>query len=414
VKRIVIWGVFVFIIFMGALALFSAILTAPLVKTTTVTVGEAKETVYATGFVEPVEMREVRALRPGIVDAIYPASKDSEIPLTEGSVVSKGQTILKLRDRSREAIKSAAKAELKRVSEQLEEDSAYMQSFRSRIDEAIETATDQRSREQRLKSQFATGNISKDAYEAAKTKAIVAEERVVRLREDLRQAVADLLAKQASASSQYEVAKANEEDDTIRSPIDGRILVLPLSEGEFASTGRLLLKVGDTRSFHIEAEVSEDDISSISGGKKRKVEIRLAGADKKIDGFVHEILPEANRLTKSYTVRVRFAGVSEKGTSDDYSALSVGGQQLFSGMTAELAIVVKSRSNVLVIDRPALTKDNSVFVLRDGRVYEMKNIEVGLANFSKVEIVSGLSAGDTVVISGLRNLKDGQQVSEAD
>ncbi|MCL4729663.1 MAG: HlyD family efflux transporter periplasmic adaptor subunit, partial [Planctomycetes bacterium] len=200
-------------------------------------------------------------------------------------------------------------------------------------------------------------------------------------------------------------------DDVIAAPLDGVILRLPWKEGEFAAAGAELALVGDVRELIIEAEVNEDDIRRVR--LARPVFVRLAGYDHvKVMGEVYEILPDADRATKGYTVRVKFAEatfVPVPGSKLRGATRVAQDVEPLSGMTAELGIVFAQARDRLVFPRQALTPENTVFVLRDGRVHETK-VTLGLVNFSHCEAVSGLSADDVVVTSGVRELKDGMRV----
>ena len=173
-----------------------------------------------------------------------------------------------------------------------------------------------------------------------------------------------------------------------------------------------MAKVGDLRRLIIEAEVNEDDIGRVQDD--RKVNIRLAGYEKTlVVGRVFEILPDADRDTKGFTIKVEFSNARLVPVGNDplksYVEVEDTARPL-SGMTAELGIVVASREGAVTFPRPALTLNNTVFVVRDGRVSEVK-VELGLVNFSRCEAKSGLSDGDIVAVSNIKDLSDGARVT---
>src|SRR5690606_11603005 len=123
-----------------------------------------------------------------------------------------------------------------------------------------------------------------------------------------------------------------------------------------------------------EAEVNEDDIGNVQ--LERSVNIRLAGFDSLlIKGSVYEILPDADRSTKGYTVRVNFTNArlieGLRGPLSGRVELE-GEVRPLSGMTAELGIVVDRKLKAITFPRPALTPNNTVFVVKDGHTVETR------------------------------------------
>ncbi len=408
-KRILMLSVLGVVVVAGVFAVLSATLNPPVHTVAPVVTGVAIETVYATGLVEARERRLIRAHRAAVVETIFEGPNGR--PLREGDEVVAGQLILKLRDTTLEARRAQATTELERLRTQLTPGSPFRKAFEERLNEATQAATDAREREVRLASQLKAKNISQDVYDATNTAAIAAESRRDALKKDYDQAIADLASGLRGAEAALAVVEGNERDDTIRAPLDGVILRLPLEAGEFAPSGAELVLVGDVRELIIESQVNEDDIRRV--GLARPVLIRMAGYESsQIDGEVYEILPDADRATKGYTVRVKFKQASflpESGSTLRGVTKLANDARPMSGMTAELAIVFDQRSGRLVFPRQALTADNTVFVFKDGRVTETK-VVLGLVNFSDCEAVSGLSANEQVVTSNVRELKDGQRI----
>lgn len=410
-KRIIIISVFGVIVAAGVFAVLSAALQPVEVTTGIVTRGKAQETVYATGHVEARELRLLRANRAAVIDKIYTSPRTGR-PFDAGDAILVGEPLLRLRDSALEARKRAARAEIERVDEKLADHSALRESWKLRISEAERIAEDQRAREKRLKSQLEGGGVSRDAYDQARTNADVSEQRVAQLRQEYAQVLEDLQAAKVNARSQLETLDAQERDNVIAAPVSGVILTLPLERGEFAPLGAELAKVGDIRDILIESEVNEDDIGRVREGQEAL--IRLAGYENTvIRGAVEEIRPDADRSTKGYTVRVAFNDITFVAAGETrlrgVNELP-GGIRPRSGMTAELGIVVRDTADTLTFPRPALTNNNTVFVVgENNRVSEVK-IELGLVNFSRAEARSGLKDGDRVVTSNLKNLSDGSRV----
>jgi HlyD family secretion protein len=408
-KRIVMLAVLGVIVIAGVFAILSAAYAPVEVRVETVREGEALETVYATGIVEAFERRSLRAPRGAVVEKLYESAPG--VALIEGDVVRAGTPLLELRDSALESRIHAAESEHKRVSEQLAQGSPFRRAVESRIVEAEEVAKDTRAREQRLRQQLESGGISRDAYDQARTLADVNAQRVSQLKQEYEQTLADLMAARIRANSEVETLRAQRQDNLIVAPIDGVILRLPYKQGEFASAGAEVAKVGDPRRLIIEAEVYEDDIARVT--LAQRVLIRLASYDERmVEGSVFEILPDAVRLTRGYTVRVEFNDAqfipAEAGSIAGAITLP-NDVQPRSGMSAELGIVVARSERTIVFPRPALAPDSVVYVIRDRRAIRTP-VRVGLSSFNTVEALDGLRPGDAVAVTGVQSLSHGALV----
>lgn len=410
-KRIFVLVVFGVILLLGVFAVVSVLFKPVEIDVRTVQKGEALETVYATGRVEARERRVLRAQRAAVIAEVFNSPRTGKL-FNEGDEVHAGESILRLRDSTLGARKQAAEAEIKRVTEQLQPESPFRKAYELRVGEARNNAENDRAREQRLKAQLDTGGISRDTYDQAKTRADVSEQQLHQLTQEYAQVLEDLQAAQTRAQSELDTLNAQELDDIIRAPIDGVLLTLPLEPGEFAPAGTEVARVGDLRTLIIEAEVNEDDIGRVA--VDRAVKIRLAGFENTlVQGRVYEILPDADRATKGFTVKVEFSNAQWVPVQGSKLLGRIEVEQAarpLSGMTAELGIVVKQEANAITFPRPALTTDNTVFVVGDdNRVREVK-VALGLVNFSTCQALSGLKDGDKVAVSELNRLSDGALV----
>ena len=408
-KRIVVIALFVLIGIAGVVAVISAAFRPVEVAVGHVHEGAAIETVYATGHVEARHRRVIRAQRSAIIDEVF-LHADGARPLQQGDSVQAGHPVMRLRDSALKARKESAQAELNRVTEQLAEGSPYRLAYELQISEATKVAEDDRAREKRLKAQLDTGGISRDTYDQARTRAEVAEQQVSQLTQQYAQSVEDLEALKLRAQADLDTLIANEGDNIISAPIDGVILTLPLKAGEFAPAGTEILKVGDLSEMIIEAEVNEDDVGRINGGEA--VNIRLAGfEDVLVEGNIYEILPDADRGTKGYTIRVSFKNAEPLAQNTSRAQIQIeNGIAPLSGMTAELGVVVAQKQGAIIFPRPALSQDGTVFVVKDGQVKEVK-VSLGLMNFKYCEALKGLSVGDKVAVSNVNELSDGTFVT---
>lgn len=173
---------------------------------------------------------------------------------------------------------------------------------------------------------------------------------------------------------------------TLVAPEAGTVTAVNIATGADAPSGAAITL--DTNRFQVTADVVESDVPSIKVGQTAEVTVAAVGAD--MTGTVSAIAPTAASSGSSNSV-VSYA------VTLDLAAAPAG---LRSGMTADITITTASASGVLAVPAAALrgTSGNySVLVLVNGAP-EARPVTVGLMTSSLVEVQSGLSAGDPVVI----------------
>jgi membrane fusion protein (multidrug efflux system) len=142
------------------------------------------------------------------------------------------------------------------------------------------------------------------------------------------------------------------------------------------------------------AAVDEEDITSVQPGQQVHMSL-YAFEGQILDGQVERIYDQADENRRTFEVDVR---------------LSQPRSELHPGMTGELAFVLQSRDQALVVPSQAV-QNGAVYVVRRGRV-ERIEAEVGLRSIERTEIVSGLQRGERVIISPLGSIGAGRAVRE--
>ncbi|HET9803421.1 MAG TPA: efflux RND transporter periplasmic adaptor subunit [Candidatus Acidoferrum sp.] len=225
------------------------------------------------------------------------------------------------------------------------------------------------------------------------------------------------LAKQQVAAADARIGEAQQAVDncTIRAPFAGRIvskdaqigeMVSPISAGGgFTRTG--IATIVDMKSNEIEVDVNEAYIAKVK--EHQKVEARLDAYPDDKDKYaahVRTVIPSADRQKATVKVRISFDQLDDKILPD------MGVKVAFLEDEAPKkkdpnALVAKA-----VIPLGAVRKEgNSQYVLlvKNG-VLERRGITLGTERGTDVDVIAGVSSGDTLVVKGPDTLKDGQGV----
>lgn len=206
--------------------------------------------------------------------------------------------------------------------------------------------------------------------------------------------LAILEAQVASGETNLAVAQLRLDQSRLIAPIDGRLANVQIKAGEQAAPGAPALSLVNEAAYHLEVSVDEIDIDQVAVGQD--VEITLdALPDAVLNGKITEIAPTAATSglgVVTYLVTINI-------DSEDV--------QLRPGLTANASIVVDELDGALIVPNWAIRLDRETgnsFVNRqnpDGTVEEVI-VVTGLRNEQFSEVISGLNAGDTVVVTNER------------
>ncbi|WP_243312524.1 efflux RND transporter periplasmic adaptor subunit [Fundidesulfovibrio agrisoli] len=304
----------------------------------------------------------------------------------EGSRVRKGDVIARLEGEDVAAALKQAEADLAAARFMVDE-------TRAELDDA--TLNHDRFRE--LDKRKVVARSEYDQAVARYRKAQAAHENAVRM--------------VAARKAALELAKANLEYTVVRAPFDAVVLtksadvgdiVTPLSAS--ATSKASVVTLADLGSLQIEADVSESNLAKVRQGQP--VEIMLdAYGEERFPGHVHMIVPTADKAKATVMVKVRFDELD---------------QRVLPQMSAKVAFLERAptpqeQTPRLAVPLRALTGPESaraVFLAKDGKA-RLTPVNLGMKLGDMVEITSGLSAGDKVVLSPPDTLKDGGRVEAA-
>jgi macrolide-specific efflux system membrane fusion protein len=173
--------------------------------------------------------------------------------------------------------------------------------------------------------------------------------------------------------------------------LPGEIILRNVVVGEAVTTGSVLYAIADT--LIVNAQVDESDIGKITVGQKARIRLD-SYPDQPVEGKVIDVLYEGKNVSNviTYGVKVRPDRVPPFFRSQ---------------MTANVSFVIKEKPGALVLPANAVRdgKDGRKVVLVPGAEGEPpveREVKTGIEADEKVEILSGLSEGDTVVIARSR------------
>jgi len=179
----------------------------------------------------------------------------------------------------------------------------------------------------------------------------------------------------------------------VTSPFDGVVSRKLAEVGDLAIPGRPLLEIEDRGTLRFEADIPEALIAGISAGQK--ILVRLPSAGKVLEAEVVEVSPTADAASRTFLIKL------------DLPADSV----IRAGQFGRAAIPVGTADSIRVPLRAVVRRGQMemVFVNRDGAAV-LRLVKTGKREGEDIEILSGLTPGESVIVSGAAGLVDGQRV----
>ncbi|MEI8093737.1 MAG: efflux RND transporter periplasmic adaptor subunit [Spirochaetales bacterium] len=196
----------------------------------------------------------------------------------------------------------------------------------------------------------------------------------------------------ATAQSQTTIAAKDLENTRIKAPFAGTITETSVTEGTMASVGAPVVHLINLEKTKIVVNVNEKDILQVHPGDT--VDVRTeADPSLKVAGKVRAISPQAS-AAQNFPVEVTVA--------------KQGKLTLLDGMSVTVHFSFGER-RVQALPRSALIgslQQPQVYVVEAGKAV-LKSITVGAQYDTDLEVTSGLTPADQVVVSGQNNLQDG-------
>jgi len=350
--------------------------------------------VYTTGTVTPLAKQEIRVISP---------SKVTKVLVKVGDTVNVGQTLVQMDTTLADAQVAQAQASVNTAQSNVSAALANLEAIKNTQKIGI-ASTGSTSMLQGIPQGNTIdipmngqagplGNVTEGSGSGQAAAAMKQAEASV--------SQAQAMLKQAQEG--LKIAKVQRDQNNYTSSLKGTVLEVNAQEGNMASVQVPLVVIADLSSLRIEAQLNEVDAGKVQVGQKVNISSKAVG-EVAISGTVAEIAPQA------------VSKVSVQGNSPPSVAIGVNldtvPKTLKPGFTVSLKILTASKEGVLAIPQEALFQEsgkNYVFRVVNLKL-EKTEISIGIVNETLQEIISGLQAGDLVVLNPTSQLTSGMSV----
>ncbi|MCU0454585.1 MAG: efflux RND transporter periplasmic adaptor subunit [Bacteroidetes bacterium] len=198
-----------------------------------------------------------------------------------------------------------------------------------------------------------------------------------------------------AAGAEVALLEANLQKTEVRAPFDGIVGLRFISEGGFISSATLVARLQDMSFVKIDFSVPEKYAPQVRVGVE--ITFTIDGTSEIFRGTVYAVEPKIDPATRSLRVRARSANESGR---------------ILPGSYTKVRLVLHRQSDAILIPSQALMPDldgQKVFLARGG-VARLVRIETGMRTEGLVQIVSGIQHADTVLTTGLLQLREGSPI----
>ncbi len=198
------------------------------------------------------------------------------------------------------------------------------------------------------------------------------------------------------AEAAVEMARKQVDETIIRAPFDGVVAELYITQGSMAAP-QAPAALFVSKPVEVIVNVEESRINHVQAGQNAALQVSAyPGQD--FPALVTNVAPTADSQSHTFAVKV---------TPLDEDFL------LRSGMYANVSLLVEEVQGTLLVPQAAVTEVNgqeTVYVVNDDDTVAQQAVTTGLVDEDRVEILSGLTADQQVVIAGQAGLQDGAVV----
>lgn len=207
------------------------------------------------------------------------------------------------------------------------------------------------------------------------------------------QALAQMQVEQAQVA--YNTAVSNREKLTITAPANGTITTANFKAGELIAQSAPAFVISNLNTIDVTIQVTESDLAKFKQGQEVSVTI----SNKNLTGTVREIPQIVTNQSTLYTIKI----------SIDNSTYNFA-----TGMAAEVTLTTQKSEGTLTVPKKALLEDEDgshyVYICDSNNITVKTPVTIGISNVKSIEVTSGISEGDTLVVGGLSLISEGDSL----
>ena len=352
------------------------------------------------------------------------AGKVANVSANVGQFVGQGAVIAKIDDSDQRRALAEAQARVKQAVAMVRQAEAKLgleangrfnasaipevRSAAAQYEQALAELRQAEANEKRYRELVETGDVAMMTYESFKTTRDTAIAKANAAREALdaqvntarqnNQVIKSAQANVEAAQTEVGTAQQALTDTVVRAPFSGFVSARPVAVGEYVSSASIIATILRSNPIKIQIQVAEADVPTVTLGRGVSVKVD-AYPDRSFAGSVTAINPAVDPASR--------AAVVEASIENPDNALR-------SGMFGTARITKEGGGTGVFVPKSAVYGDQSTqsyraFVIVDG-VAKLRVLQLGPEEGDSFQVLTGLSADETVATSNLAELYEGAKV----
>lgn len=195
--------------------------------------------------------------------------------------------------------------------------------------------------------------------------------------------------------SEVALIEAQVEKTEIRAPFDGRVGLKYISEGSYITPATRIASLQNINPVKIDFSIPERYVNAVQIGNE--ITFKVQGTDETFMGKIYAIEPRIDSQTRTLQLRAMSENENES---------------LLPGAFADLELILNTINDALMLPSMAIVPElqgQKVYLYKDGVVIEQQ-VQTGIRTEQKVQVTDGLQPGDTVLTTGLLQVREGMPV----
>ena len=330
------------------------------------------EAVYASGFVAARNQYKVYALTDGnIVSKFHVA----------GDLVKTGDPLYLVQSQGPTAKLSANSSAYALAMKNAKDNSPILQDLQLKINSAQTVLDNDQKTYDRYKNMYEANAISKSQFDQVATNLDVSKNNLKSAKEAYARTQDQLSVDAKNAEAQMASSGQDLSNYVLKSLVDGQVYETYKELGEAVRRNDAVALVGEKGAKYLQLAVDQQDIGKVKVGQIVEVKMDIA-SDKMYKAKVTKIYPNMNSNDQSFRVDADF--IEDPGLQ-------------FINASVEANIILQTKEDALVLPRQVVKAGDEVEV-KSGTGKKSVKVSRGLANMEEVEIVSGISEKDEVIL----------------
>ena len=198
------------------------------------------------------------------------------------------------------------------------------------------------------------------------------------------------------SKAEVDLIKAQIDKTEIRAPFNGIVGLKNVSEGSYITPSTVIASLQNINPIKIDFSIPEKYSGSVRVGDQ--INFKVVGDEENYNAKVYAIEPKIDPVTRTLKIRAIYSNQAGR---------------ILPGSFADVKLILDKIDNALLVPTQAIVpelKGQKVYIYRSGKVAQ-QNVEMGIRTDEYVQITSGLNPNDTLIISGILQIKPGSDVS---